>query len=665
MSKFHRGRHTREPSSAPQRAKLTEVAPVRSGSLRQLPPGAIVQRAMAAPQLLRPDDLMTMQRTLGNRAVGAMVGRVPVQAKLIVNAPDDEYEREAARVADDVMRAPAMRREETPGPENSPVAMTRPASAHGGDGSFAAGEGFTQRLQARQGRGRPLPPALRDTFETRMSADFSGVRVHSDAEAGQLNQAIQAEAFTWGSDIFLGAGQSAATTAGQRLLAHELTHVIQQGVAPPKTPTGPREITPPAGSRVAGHIQREKGDKTGDKATPSPQEVLTGLASPKVFELSDKVIRTELKVVEELERLVQQRKTPQFTTRQFSPAPLFCLGGIELSDDLTVSDKKLTKDAKLIHMTPSKGIDDGYEAIANNATLKKRIVNVVMNTLISAGQIEYLTKSGLTNSLEWKILIEVHYYRDRNVQTYPSFHKDTQGETLFVNLNFINPEKMAGPEYILNPLLVESYEEFLENSLHPTFRAHLSDVRKGLKPPTEIKATEVPRHGVVSFVDELIHHKSPLYGLRTVSNVDVEEFLREKFPIEYEEAERTAALRVKYKGWKSSESEVNWAKLIELATTKGEYDRTQLKKGGLGQHLIDELIDRRSHKGFREINLPHSQSAPIRASGRPPLKREMSSQALVTEPEGARRFSGLGYEQFGRTPEEIRKATKSLGYDRY
>jgi len=105
MAKLQHRRPTREASPAPQRAKLAEAAPTGPVSLRHPAPGAIVQRAMAAPHSLRPAELIAMQRTLGNRAVGAMLA--PIQAKLIVNAPGDEYEREADRVADAVMGAPA------------------------------------------------------------------------------------------------------------------------------------------------------------------------------------------------------------------------------------------------------------------------------------------------------------------------------------------------------------------------------------------------------------------------------------------------------------------------------------------------------------------------------------------------------------------------------
>ena len=241
MAKNENGRAVREVVPAPQRAKSAEAQPARLIPLRHIEPGAIVQRALAAPQVaLRPAELMALQRSLGNRAVGAMLGRMPVQAKLIVNAPGDQYELEADRMAEAVMREPPVTAHSTV------VTMAKPAVEPGGDGSFAASQAFAQRLEARQGRGHRLPPALRETFETRFGADFSDVRVHSDSEAGQLSNAIQAQAFTRGSDIYWGAGTSGADTlAGKRLLAHELAHVVQQGAAPATSETAPRSVIQP------------------------------------------------------------------------------------------------------------------------------------------------------------------------------------------------------------------------------------------------------------------------------------------------------------------------------------------------------------------------------------------------------------------------------------
>jgi hypothetical protein len=67
-------------------------------------------------------------------------------------------------------------------------------------------------------------------MEDAFGADFSGVKVHSDAQSDSLNQSLQATAFTTGSDVFFAKGQYKPTSpAGQELLAHELTHVVQQG----------------------------------------------------------------------------------------------------------------------------------------------------------------------------------------------------------------------------------------------------------------------------------------------------------------------------------------------------------------------------------------------------------------------------------------------------
>ncbi len=81
--------------------------------------------------------------------------------------------------------------------------------------------------------GRPLPSAVREEFEPRLGADFGSVRVHDGAEAGAMAKLVDARAYTVGRDVVFGAGGFAPETSdGRRLLAHELTHVAQQGGAP-------------------------------------------------------------------------------------------------------------------------------------------------------------------------------------------------------------------------------------------------------------------------------------------------------------------------------------------------------------------------------------------------------------------------------------------------
>jgi hypothetical protein len=250
----HQHRHpTGEPSLAPERANLAAAAPARAASLHHLASRAIMQRATAAPGSLGAAELLSIQRTLGNNAAGAMLGRAPVQAKLIVSAPGDRYEREADRIADVVMRS----NDEPAEPHLSPSVMPEPNTSQASEGSIAAAGDFAHQLQA--SRGRPLPPALRKQFEAKMDADFSGVRVHTDAAAGRLSRAIQAQAFTRGPHIFVGAGHYApGTAAGQRLLAHELAHVVQQGAATATTASMSQLATQPkAAARASRSLAAE------------------------------------------------------------------------------------------------------------------------------------------------------------------------------------------------------------------------------------------------------------------------------------------------------------------------------------------------------------------------------------------------------------------------
>jgi hypothetical protein len=97
------------------------------------------------------------------------------------------------------------------------------------DGGFDAGPDVESRLAASQGSGSPLPHDVRAAMEPRFGANFSGVRIHTGGEADQLNRQLSAQAFTRGHDIYMAAGKYApGTSAGNRLLAHELTHVVQQ-----------------------------------------------------------------------------------------------------------------------------------------------------------------------------------------------------------------------------------------------------------------------------------------------------------------------------------------------------------------------------------------------------------------------------------------------------
>lgn len=98
-----------------------------------------------------------------------------------------------------------------------------------GPGEAVVEESVARGIEAKRGRGRGLDPGARAHFEEALNEDFSDVRVHTDAEADGLSRSLAAEAFTTGSDIFFRSGTYEPLSAsGRKLIAHELTHVVQQ-----------------------------------------------------------------------------------------------------------------------------------------------------------------------------------------------------------------------------------------------------------------------------------------------------------------------------------------------------------------------------------------------------------------------------------------------------
>jgi hypothetical protein len=103
------------------------------------------------------------------------------------------------------------------------------ALARKADGEGEASHDVEQAIQRARGGGQALDSGVRAQMEPAFDADFSGVRVHADAQADTLNRALNARAFTTGQDIFFSQGAyNAGSSSGRELLAHELTHVVQQ-----------------------------------------------------------------------------------------------------------------------------------------------------------------------------------------------------------------------------------------------------------------------------------------------------------------------------------------------------------------------------------------------------------------------------------------------------
>src|SRR4030042_5618464 len=147
------------------------------------------------------------------------------QPKLAIGEPDDAYEREADRVAETVMRMP--------NPKNiqrcacSKTIQRQSVNAANMD---AVPSSVHEVLRS---PGQPLDEEPRFYMEPRFGHDFCRVRIHADSPAGESARAINALAYTVGTDVVFGAGRyKSATANGQRLLAHELAHVGQQRTSP-------------------------------------------------------------------------------------------------------------------------------------------------------------------------------------------------------------------------------------------------------------------------------------------------------------------------------------------------------------------------------------------------------------------------------------------------
>ncbi|NOR41703.1 MAG: DUF4157 domain-containing protein [Gammaproteobacteria bacterium] len=146
-------------------------------------------------------------------------GQGMIQAKLKINKPGDLYEQEADRVAEQVLWSKPEKHENLQ------------AKEVGGETSQSSPV-LESQINNIRGDGQPLPESVSAFFEPRFGYDFSRIRVHSGAAAEQSARNVNAKAYAVGHNIVFGAGQFApGTHEGRLLIAHELTHVVQQSGA--------------------------------------------------------------------------------------------------------------------------------------------------------------------------------------------------------------------------------------------------------------------------------------------------------------------------------------------------------------------------------------------------------------------------------------------------
>ncbi len=222
----------------------------------------------SSPSSSFADRVQFLHRTIGNQSVERMIRSGTLQTKLRIGQPGDVYEKEADRVADQVMRMPEpqkvsannfhiqrvcpaceekelnrqpVKEEEEEKLQKQPVKEEdeklrmqpeeeEEVQAKGDLGSSPeAHSQIENQIQSMKGGGHPLSDGERAFFEPRFGYDFSGVRVHTDANAAESAMSVNAQAYTVGRDIVFGKEKySPGSSDGKKLLAHELTHIIQQ-----------------------------------------------------------------------------------------------------------------------------------------------------------------------------------------------------------------------------------------------------------------------------------------------------------------------------------------------------------------------------------------------------------------------------------------------------
>lgn len=205
------------------------------------------------------DRVLNLQKTAGNQAVQRLFDAGIIQPKLKIGQPGDKYELEADWMAEQVMRMPETSltcdqrsgvsgqqslvnghsslymKEEKPiqitpfiqrqGEEEEELLQTKKVSGQTSDVT----SNLESRIQSLKEGGQPLSSSVRNYFEPRLGYDFSHVHVHTDTHAADTARTLNARAFTFGNNVVFGSGQyTPGASLGNKLLAHELTHVVQQ-----------------------------------------------------------------------------------------------------------------------------------------------------------------------------------------------------------------------------------------------------------------------------------------------------------------------------------------------------------------------------------------------------------------------------------------------------
>lgn len=238
------------------------VTPDRASVASTADPLAM-QAAVGTPGAATPQALLSLQRAYGNRAVGQAIQRASVGAR-------------------------------------------------GGD----VDAGTQSAIQGARGGGQTLDKGVSAQMGSAFGASFDHVKVHTDTQSDSLNRSMSAKAFTLGSDLFFSRGAyQPNTSSGKQLLAHELTHVVQQGG------TKPNKARPEPGRRVQTKLLvGPAGDKYEQEADRVASQVMRSLSAPAARPDEPGRVRRQVAPLR-ISRLSVQRTGVQRIQRIFSLDP--------------------------------------------------------------------------------------------------------------------------------------------------------------------------------------------------------------------------------------------------------------------------------------------------------------------------------------------------------
>jgi len=235
--------------------------------------------------------------------------------------------------------------------------------ARKGDGEAEVSPEVEEAIQRARGGGQALDGGVRAPMESAFGADFGRVRVHTDAEADTLNRALSARAFTTGQDIFFRRGEySLASSSGRELLAHELTHVVQQtgGLQCKLLVGAPGDVYEQEADRVAQailrrgpHMVSEGASRDSIRRQPEEEE-----EEDHDLTVQAKQVAGQTYVVGDTPRVQLQPAKERTYTVQAGDS----LAKIAAKFAISVQALKARNDAKLKTWPARRGIIQGFEA---------------------------------------------------------------------------------------------------------------------------------------------------------------------------------------------------------------------------------------------------------------------------------------------------------------